>query len=718
MPKIFELVTRNLVAMTLHDVPGNTTNERRVMGEKFLKGIKESWETHNMYMNMVADALMYLDRGYDRDHKRPSIYTSTIGLYRDHILRQAPPTTISDEGSSGEVVFSIFNCVILDHINMERDGDIIDRNLVRNCVSMLEVLYETDEEKEDEKLYLTSFEPVFLENSREFYRRECQKLLRDGDARVWLRHTRRRLQEEQDRCGTTISQITQVKLIKIVEEELIIAHLEDFIALEGSGLNLMIDSDREEDLSILYQLISRVDPSKNVLRSTLQRRVIELGVEIEEVLKNTDFSAATALDGAEGGNEGGPKQLSPTGQQTAAAIKWVSDILELKEKFDNLWRKCFGADLVIQTGLTSSFTELFRMCSRSSEYVSLFVDDNFKRGLRGKSDVEIDAALDKATTMIRHLTDKDMFERYYQKHLARRLLHNKSENPEAEKLMIGRMQQELGKSFTSKFEGMFKDMTTSEELTHDYQTYVKNLGDADRTSTDLGISVLMSNNWPPEVMGRSSQLDENSKSAIDCNYPPEIKRLQESFFKYYLKDRSGRVLHWVGSAGSADIKCLFPRIEGQEKGPLSRERRYELNVPTYGMVVLMLFNNLPNDGSLSLEEIEAETHIPLGELIRALASLSIPLKSRVLLKEPQTKNVKPGDKFSFNKSFASKAIRIKAPVINSISKVEVEEDRKATEEKNNQTRAHIIDAAVVRTMKYVTPNHYWPWTHGTEDADR
>ncbi len=695
IPTIAELVTKNLVTVTLLNVPGTSANERRAMGEKFLRGIKESWETHHMAMNMVADILMYLDRGHIYDNNLPSIYTVTIGLFRDHILRAWLDPT-NPEGAS---VFAILNAVILDHINMERDGDMVDRNLLRHCIAMLEVLYETDAELEHEKLYLTSFEGAFLENSRDFYRKECARLLREGDARVWLRHTFRRLTEEYDRCKTTTSMLTETKIAAVVESELISAHLDEFLALEGSGLRAMVDNNRLEDLSILYQLISLVDPSKKALKNTLQSRIIEMGLEIEQALKSTDFSlAADGVEGADGGAEGASKTLTASGQQTAAAIKWVSDILYLKEKFDKLWVECFESDLVIQTGLTSSFTELFRLCHRSAEYVSLFIDDSFKRGLRGKSDVEVDATIQKATTMIRHLTDKDMFERYYQKHLGRRLLHNRSEHPEAEMMMITQMQQELGKSFTSKFEGMFKDMATSEEISRNYQAYIRGLGDDEGHGVELSINVLTSNNWPSEVMNRPSQSEETSR--VECNYPPEIKRLQKSFTSFYLKDRSGRTLRWVGSTGSADIRCLFPRVPGQDKGPLSRDRRYELNVPTHAMVVLMLFNDVPDNESLNFEEIQARTNIPQGELIRALGSVSIPTKSRVLLKAPLSKQVKPGDRFSFNASFSSKSLRIKAPVIHAVSKVEGEDERRVTEEKNNQTRAHIVDAAIVRTMKY------------------
>ncbi|OAA66996.1 scf ubiquitin ligase subunit [Niveomyces insectorum RCEF 264] len=767
IPQIWEhLVTQNLVAVALHNVPGTTAHERRAMGEKFLRGTKEAWERHNTSMNMVADVLMYLDRGYAQDATRPFIYATTIGLFRDQILHGPLPPTLWTEndrraaelrassdssdiaGGDGAgvsssstaangagvtrhpTILTVLTAVILDQINMDRDGDVIDRTLLRSCVAMLEALYETDEEHEDEKLYTTLFEPDFLHATRRYYRAECARLLRNGDARAWLRQTRSRLREEQDRCGHTVSQESRGKTAHVLEQELIAAHVDDFMAMDGSGLKAMVDNDRMLDLGILYELVSRVEAKKLVFRNALQARIIDMGREIEKALNEIDFSvapttaadAATTAAGAAGvapGDEGKENigkaaPLSASAQQTAAAIKWVNDILDLKEKFDKLWVECFDRDLAIQTAITSSFTELFRLCTRSAEYVSLFIDDSFKRGLRGKSDAEVDVALDKATIMVQHVTEKDMLERYYQKHLARRLLHNKSENPEAEKLLISRMQSALGKTFTAKFEGMFRDMATSAELTRDYAKYAKdNLGD-DAARVDLAVNVLTSNNWPAEVMGRmtttatatatsTSETGQGrnaaSSSSTGCIYPPEIRLLQQSFLKFYLRNRSGRVLSWVGSAGSADMKCVFPRIAGHEKGPLSRERRYELNAPTHGMIVLLLFNNLPEGAKLGFAEIQAQTNIAAPDLTRVLASLSIPPKCRVLLKEPATKNIKPTDTFAFNAQFVSKTVKIKVPVINALSKVEGDDERKVTEEKNNQTRAHTIDAAIVRIMK-------------------
>ncbi|KAI0817107.1 Cullin [Xylaria sp. FL0064] len=696
MPPMSALITKNLVSITLDGAPGISVVERRALGEKFLKFVRSSWENHNMSMNMIADILMYLDRGYVEEHRRPSIYATGIGLFRDNILRG----NLGATGSNYEV-FDILNATIIDQINMEREGDVIDKALLRSCVSMLEGLFETDEESELERLYLTTFEPYLIKTSHEFYRAECERLLREADASAWLRQTQRRLAEETERCQTTISPLSEQRITSVVDEELITKHLDEFLQLEGSGIRAMIDNDRIEDLKILFTLASRVDEQVPSLRNALSLRIDELGNEIEQNLNNTDFSIAQGSATEEpigDGEKAKPKTLNAAGQLTAAAIKWVDDVLQLKDKFDQLWVACFDRKAVIETALTRSFSAFINRFDRASEFVSLFIDDNLKRGLKGKTEAEVDSILDKAITLLKHLSEKDKFESYYQKHLARRLLHGKSESQDVEQEMISRMKRELGNNFTQKFEGMFRDMNTSRETTEQYRNHVRGLGEPEENRIDLSISVLAGNNWPKEIMGRATGL--SAESRFKATYPPEIQRLQNSFFEFYTKNRNGRVLTWVGSAGSADIKCTFPKVPGKTSGPLSKDRRYEINVSTYGMIVLMLFNATKDDEWLSFEDIHATTNIPQPDLINVLTSLSVIKQFRILLKESQTKAAaKPGDRFAFNSEFVSKTIKIKIPSVNAANRVENDEERKKTDEKNLETRKHVADSVIVRIMK-------------------
>jgi cullin 3 len=51
----------------------------------------------------------------------------------------------------------------------------------------------------------------------------------------------------------------------------------------------------------------------------------------------------------------------------------------------------------------------------------------------------VDDVLDKTITLFRFLQDKDVFERYYKQHLAKRLLFNRSVSDDAERGMLSKL---------------------------------------------------------------------------------------------------------------------------------------------------------------------------------------------------------------------------------------------------------------------------------------
>lgn len=55
------------------------------------------------------------------------------------------------------------------------------------------------------------------------------------------------------------------------------------------------------------------------------------------------------------------------------------------------------------------------------------------------SEQEIESVLDKTMVLFRFLLEKDVFERYYKQHLAKRLLLNKSVSDDSEKNMISKL---------------------------------------------------------------------------------------------------------------------------------------------------------------------------------------------------------------------------------------------------------------------------------------
>ncbi|KAL9007721.1 MAG: hypothetical protein Q9173_007072 [Seirophora scorigena] len=663
-----------------------SAGERREAGEKLLRSLKLAWEDHNICMNMTTDVLMYMDRVYCSDNRKPSIFTASMGQFRDYVLR----TPLPDHESL--TIASLLYRVILDQIQMDRDGDIVNTALLRSCAYMLEGLYETEDEQEQYKLYITSFEPEFLAASEEYYRSEGESLVAKGDASNFCRHARQAAMNEEDRCRSTLSTLTAPKIKLVVENELVRRNLPEMISLESTGVRYMLDNDRLPDLEMVYELSSWVDPKKEELKKAVQKRIVAQGDEINAAAKETSDAQLvkpTKADPERGDEAGKPAAEKPINQQTVAAIKWVDDVLQLKDKYDHILEKAFQADQGLQTGFTRSFSDFINSFERSSEYLSLFFDENMKKGIKGKTETEVDTLLDKGITLLRYISDKDMFERYYKKHLSRRLLMKRSVSMDAERQMISKMKMEVGNTFTQRIESMFRDMALSADLTTSYKKHVRDLGDADSQRAELDVNVLTATMWPLDAMGPSRR-EEGGKP--NCIFPPEIDRIKQSFEKFYLDKHSGRQLTWQGNMGTADLRAYFADMK-------STKKTRELNVSTYCMVILLLFNDLPPGNFLTYEEIQARTNIPDNELMRNLQSVAVAPKTRILVKEPMSKDVKRDDKFYFNERFTSQFQRIKVGVVASGNKVEDRDERQETEKRVDLERGQTIEAAIVRTMK-------------------
>ncbi|KAF2687674.1 Cullin-domain-containing protein [Lentithecium fluviatile CBS 122367] len=684
------LLSPNLLA-DAQSVGGTTANERRVAGEKFLKGLKQAWGDHQVCMSMLADVLMYMDRVYCQDHRVPSIYTTAMVLFRDEILHSR--TSAKDS----RPLLDLLSHVILEQIQMERDGDVIDKHLIKSCVHMLDGLHADDLESENQRLYNVSFEQDYLNTSRVFYRGEAESMLRESDAGEYCRRARKRIHEEEDRCRATLLESTTPKIQKVVEEELIQNRIKELVEME-SGVRFMIDNDRLDELNLIYDLNARVDTKKSEVTRAIQKRIVELGTEVNNDAIAASQAAPPPAPAADGGDKPkGQAQEKSLNLQTAAAIKWVEDVLVLKDKFDKVWRDSFQSDNLLQTAMTRSFADFINSATfpRSSEYISLFIDENMKKGIKGKTETEIDIMLEKAIILLRYVQDKDLFERYYKKHLCRRLLMNKSISNEVEKQMISKMKMELGNNFTMKLEAMFKDMTVSEELTSGFKKHVEGLGDRDPHRIELAINVLTSMTWPMDTIGGPGDNDEDRRPK--CNFPPAVEKIKRGFEKYYSEKHSGRQLTWLPNMGTADVKAVFPRV--LQKDGSFKERRHELNVSTYAMVILLLFNELPAGQHITFEEIQAQTNIPHSDLVRNLQSLAVAPKTRILVKEPMSKEIRPTDMFFFNEGFRAGFIRIKVGVVSSGNKVESDRERRETEKKNDDSRSHVVEAAIVRIMK-------------------
>ncbi|XP_005913219.1 cullin-4B [Haplochromis burtoni] len=575
----------------------------------FLKKIDKCWQDHCRQMIMIRSIFLFLDRTYVLQNSMlPSIWDMGLELFRFYIISDLKVQSKTIDG-------------ILLLIERERNGEAIDRSLLRSLLSMLS----------DLQIYQESFEQRFLEETNRLYAAEGQRLMQEREVPEYLHHVNKRLEEEADRVITYLDQSTQKPLILAVEKQLLGEHL---TATLQKGLTNLLDENRIQDLSLLYQLFSRVRGGVSVL--------LQHWIEYIKAFGSTIV-------------------INPEKDKTM-----VQELLDFKDKVDLIIDVCFMKNEKFVNAMKEAFeTFINKRPNKPAELIAKHVDSKLRAGNKEATDEELEKMLDKIMIIFRFIYGKDVFEAFYKKDLAKRLLVGKSASVDAEKSMLSKLKHECGAAFTSKLEGMFKDMELSKDIMVQFKQYMQcqNIPG----NIELTVNILTMGYWPTYV-------------PMEVHLPPEMVRLQEIFKTFYLGKHSGRKLQWQSTLGHCVLKAEF------------KEGKKELQVSLFQTLVLLMFNE---GEEFTLEEIKVATGIEDSELRRTLQSLACG-KARVLTKIPKSKDVEDGDKFSCNDDFKHKLFRIK---INQIQMKETVEEQASTTERVFQDRQYQIDAAIVRIMK-------------------
>merc|ERR1719435_61649 len=596
-----EVVTNHLESKVRNDV-------LQALNNNFLQTLNAAWNDHQTSMVMIRDILMYMDRVYVQQNNCENVYNLGLVIFRDKVVRYG-------------CIGNHLRVTLLDMIMKERRGEVIDRLAIKNACQMLMMLG-----IETRNVYEEDFESHFLKQSAEFYKIESQKFLEENSASVYIHKVETRINEEAERATHYLDESTEPRIVEVVEEELIKRHMKTIVEMEGSGVVHMLKNNRMDDLACMYKLFGRVSEGHRTIGDCVSRYLREEGKAL--VTQATDEQS----------------------QQTNA-VTYIQNLLELKDRFDSFLSLSFGNDKFFKQVISGDFEYFLNLNQRSPEFLSLFIDDKLKKGVKGLSDQEVEQVLDKSMILFRFLQEKDAFEEYYKRHLARRLLNQKSASDDSEKMMISKLKSECGCQFTSKLEGMFKDMTLSNTVNEEFRSHLQNLKNLN--GVDLSVRVLTTGFWP----------GQNAPPPI--NLPRIPSQAFDVFKNFYLAKHSGRILTLQPSAGTADLNALFfgkKKGEGEDEGAAGgseggKSKKHILCVNTYQMVLLLMFNTRDK---VTYEEMREETLIPDRELTRALQPLSVGKASqRILVKNPKTKEIEPSHVFSVNEAFTSAFHRVK-----------------------------------------------------------
>lgn len=584
----------------------------------FLREMNLCWQNHCQQLIMIRSIFLFLDRTHVLSNPSiKSIWDLGVERFRHYFSSVAKiQNRTVDE--------------ILNLIQTEREGTVIDRALIKDLLGMLTSL----------SIYSSAFEPNFFEETERLYKTKSHRLVHEYEVPDYLRYVERIIREEIERSAMYLDTSTKRPLIETVERELIAQHLKFILS---KGIDSLLENMQIEELVLLHSLLSRVDNGPQEICFYFNQFVKRRG------------------------------KLLVTNPEKDKSM--VQDLLTFKEQMDKVVTECFQRQERFVYSLKEAFEHFINQRpNKPAELIAKYIDAKLKSGNKEATEEELERMLDRILVLFRFIHGKDVFEAFYKKDLAKRLLVNKSASVDAEKSMLTKLKQECGAAFTGKLEGMFKDVEVSKDIMQNFRTYLSNANL--ETKLDLTVNVLTMGYWP-------------TYQPMKVNLPSFMLTHQNYFEKFYMQKHNGRKLQWQPNLSSCSLVGHFKNNEGKAASVLGK---HELTVTLFQALVLLLFNT---KNELSYKEIYDATEIEPLELKRTLQSLACG-KIRVILKEPKGKEVEETDKFVYYSKFKYSYFKVR---ISQVQLKETPEEQSMTQERVYQDRQYQIDAAIVRIMK-------------------
>ena len=132
--------------------------------------------------------------------------------------------------------------------------------------------------------------------------------------------------------------------------------------------------------------------------------------------------------------------------------------------------------------------------SKSPELLAKYISVLLQKSSKNPEEAELEDTLNQCMIVFKYIEDKDVFQKFYSKMLAKRLVQHMSASDDAEASMISKLKQACGFEYTSKLQRMFQDIGVSKDLNENFKKHLANSGDP--LDIDFSIQVLSSGSWP------------------------------------------------------------------------------------------------------------------------------------------------------------------------------------------------------------------------------
>ncbi|KAG0633629.1 Cullin [Tuber brumale] len=538
---------------------------------------------------------------------------------------------------------------VLKLVEKQRNGETIETAMVKSIVDSFVSLGldESDSSKSTLDVYRQFFEKPFLEATTAYYQMESKQFVAENSVVEYMKKAETRLAEEEGRVQMYLHPDIYGPLMKTCQKVLIQEHA----PLLREEFQVLLDNDRQSDLQRMYNLLSRIPDGLEPLRTKFEAHVRRAGTSAVDKIAD------------EGGDNLDPKV-------------YVDALLEVHTQYQNLVNVAFKGEAEFVRSLDNACREFVnrnKVCksasTKSPELLAKYADSLLRKSAKSAEESDLENKLTAIMTVFKYVEDKDVFQKFYSKMLAKRLVNFTSASDDAETSMIGKLKEACGFEYTNKLQRMFQDMQISKDLNDNYKAWLEAKGESASNGVDFSCQVLGTSFWPL------------NPPTTPFNIPEVIVQTYTRFVEFYNGKHNGRKLTWLWHLCKGELKASYCKAT---KTP------YTFQVSTYQMAMLLLFNDATK---ISYEEFEKSTGLSKEYMEPALAVF---LKAKVLTISPPGSKIGPGTQYSLNFDFKSKKIRVNLNMaVRAEQKQEVEETHKTIEE----DRKLLMQSAIVRIMK-------------------
>nr|XP_018904304.1 PREDICTED: cullin-2 [Bemisia tabaci] len=527
----------------------------------------------------------------------------------------------------------LLNGIHLDRIhNAQQDLNAVIRGVIDSFVSVQEY-----KKKGNLDLYQKIFEEPFLEATGEFYKCEASKLLQEYTISQYMEKVIQRLHEESLRCKRFLHLSSEVKVRMKCEQHFVADHL---AILHGECAG-MVKAEQRQDLKNLYLLLRSVPTAIAVLISTVLDHIKQLSLQTVLGLRGDNIPA-----------------------------QFIESMLNIHKKYKQLIAEVFEGDQNLMGALDKacSYVINYRQNTnqpcRSPELLAKYCDLLLKKSSKGMSDSEIDDRLSQSIIIFKYIDDKDVFQKFYSRMLAKRLIHQQSQSMDAEEAMINRLKQACGYEFTNKLHRMFTDISVSQDLNNKFNQWLK------ESNIDVGINfsvyVLQAGAWP---LGQTA--------VTPFTLPQQLEKSVVSFENFYHHSFSGRKLTWLHHLCQGELKLYYLK------------KPYIITMQTFQMAILLLFES--ND-SLSCSEVQNQLQLNPEQFSRHVLSL---IECKLI--NTDSEMLSDSTTLSLNMNYSNKRTRLRIQA--AVQKENPQQELEQTVTAVDEDRKLYLQAAIVRIMK-------------------